>query len=170
MRLVQAASLSLSLFVLVSVAGCASAPAGGAGNAQARDAALRGVALRAAPGDTVYLIQHHIRPERREQFESFVAEVLWPAFRQVSAARPQRQDMARKIRLLSPVAPDRDGNYTYTFVLDPYVLGEEYNILDVLREVYAEEEAVRHYHTFTETWARDFTSRAFVQARDPLGG
>jgi hypothetical protein len=156
------------LLLLVTVTGCASMQ-GGAGSVQAGDATPRIVPHRAAAGDTVYLIQHHIRPERREQFETFVQDVLWPAFRQVSAARPERQDMARKVRLLSPVAADRDGTFTYTFVLDPYIRGEEYNILDLLREAYAEEEAVRHYQTFTEMWAREFTARAYVQARDPSG-
>jgi hypothetical protein len=158
-----------ALLLVLTTVGCAAAPTGGAGAAPTPGAAIRAMPHRAAAGDTVYLIQHHVRPERQQQFESFVSEVLWPAFRQAAAAGAARHDMARTIRLLSPVGPERDGTFTYTFVLDPWVRGESYNILDVLREVYPEEEAVRQYGTFTETWARDFTSHAFVQMRDPVG-
>jgi hypothetical protein len=63
------------------------------------------------------------------------------------------------------VAPNADGTLTFTFVLDPVVQGESYNVLDILREAYTTPgEAEQQYARFTETWARDFTARPFVQS------
>jgi hypothetical protein len=154
------------ILLALALPACASAPSAGTGTGSiaASGAALH---LQAQRGDTVYLVQHHVRPERRQQFEEFVNTVLWPAFRQVAAAQPERQRAIRGIRLLTPVRPDSDGVYTYTFILDPYVAGWAYNIYDVLREVHPAEVAQSEYARFTETWARDFTSRAFIQATDP---
>jgi hypothetical protein len=155
--------------LILSLAACASTPgAGTPGTGAPARTAGETPLLRAVGGDTVYLVHHHVRPERRLQFEDFVQEVLWPALRQSAAQGPARRGLVRSIRLLQPLAADRDGVYTYTFVLDPYVPGESYNVLDILRDVYPEDEAVRRYSSFTETWARDFTTHGFVQARQPV--
>jgi hypothetical protein len=160
-RLVRALPVLLTL----ALPACASAPAAAPGTG---GVATPGVTPdpRAQRGDTVYVVQHYVRPERRQQFEEFVSSVLWPAFRQVAASRPEHQRAIAGIRLLTPVQPDGDGVYTYTFILDPYVAGWAYNIYDVLREVHPAEVAQTQYGRFTEMWARDFTSRAFIQATD----
>jgi hypothetical protein len=165
MNLIRTSPVTLILFL----AACASTPgAGPPGTATPARVAAETPLLRAVGGDTVYLVHHHVRPERRVQFEAFVQEILWPALRQSAAGRPAGREIERSIRLLQPLTADRDGVYTYTFVLDPYVPGESYTILDILRAVYPEVEAVRQYSSFTETWARDFTTHAFVQARQSV--
>ena len=116
-------------------------------------------------GDTVYVIRHYVRPERRSQFEDFVQTVLWQAFRQSAAAQPAKREAFRGVRLLKPLQPEEDGVLTYAFLLDPYVAGESYNVLELLQKAYPDEEARRQYSRFTETWARDFTTHAFVQSR-----
>jgi hypothetical protein len=148
-----AASTLLGLAVVVSLAACGgqqAAPATGPGGPAAASP------LRAQAGDTVYLVDHYVRPDQREQFEGFVEQVLWPALR----GRVQQQT-----RMLKSTVPNEEGSFTYTFVLDPVVQGERYNILDFLRAAYPEDEAVQHYVRFTDTWAREFTTRLFVQSR-----
>jgi hypothetical protein len=153
---------ALGAAVLLSVVACASAPGPDRQPSPQSQIPGAGAAGVASAGDIVYLIEHHVQPERREQFELFVQDVLWPAFqRSASAAgRP-----VPRIRLLIPEAATDDGSYPYTFVLDPIVAGEPYNVLDVLREAYGAEEALRHYGLYTATWADDFTARRFVQSR-----
>ena len=153
---------ALGAAVLLSVVACASGPGPDPQPSPQSQTPRPGAAAVATAGDVVYLIEHHVQPERRVQFELFVQDVLWPAFqRSASAAgRP-----APRIRLLIPEAASDDGSFPYTFVLDPIVAGESYNVLDVLREAYGAEEAQRHYGLFTATWADDFTSRRFVQSR-----
>jgi hypothetical protein len=125
----------------------------------------RSALVRAQPGDTVYVIEHDVLAARVPQFEQFVDSVLRPAWQRTAATDPGRLRILRQTRILRPVAPNDDGNYTYTFLLDPVVAGQAYNVLELLREVYPEEEAKQRYARFTETWARDFRSRAFVQGR-----
>jgi hypothetical protein len=147
--------------VLLSAVACASAPGPDLQPTPPNPAPGIGPAVAGA-GDVIYLIEHRVRPERREQFELFVQDVLWPAFQRsaTAAGRP-----APRIRLLIPESASEDGSYPYTFVLDPIAAGEPYNVLDVLREAYGAEEAMRHYGLYTATWADDFISRRFVQSR-----
>jgi hypothetical protein len=146
-----AASTLLGLAVGVSLSAC-----GGQQAAPAPGPTAAASQLRAQPGDTVYLVDHYVRPDQREHFEEFVEQVLWPALR----GRVQQQT-----RMLKSLVPNEEGSFTYTFVLDPVVQGERYDILDFLRATYPEEEAVQHYVRFTDTWAREFTTRLFVQSR-----
>jgi hypothetical protein len=162
MRMTRPAGLVAA--TLLFCAACASAPSGAAPPQMGtpRDAAAD---IRAQAGDTVYLVEHQVRPERRQQFEDFVHEVLWPAIQSTAAAEPARGFALQRVRLLLPITPDENGSYTYTFVLDPVVAGESYNVLDLLRARYGEAEGTRHYGMFTETWAGDFTTRRFIQSR-----
>jgi hypothetical protein len=123
------------------------------------------VAARAQAGDTIYVVELFVRPERRRHFEDFVQEVLWPAFQHIegSTGRP----LLTHTRMLVPLHENADTSYTYTFLLDPVVAGEPYDLLALLRARYGDEEAVRQYERFTETWKRDFTARPFVQSVKP---
>lgn len=144
---------STGMVALLSIVACA--------GQQASPAAAGGPDARAAQmcaqeGDTVYLVDHYVRPDQRVQFEEFVEQILWPALR----GKVQHQT-----RLLKSEVPNEEGSFTYTFLLDPVVQGERYNVLEFLRAAYSEEEALQHYVRFTETWAREFTTRLFVQTR-----
>ena len=146
--------------VVLALAGCA-APQGGAGGGPT--AATGGPPVRAQPGDTVYFVELHVRGDRTPQFEQFVEQVLWPAFERAGGTNAASRPLARQTRMLRPIASNADGSYTYTFVLDPPVPGERYDILEILRGAYPTE-AEQQYSRFTETWQRDFTVRSFVQA------
>ena len=146
--------------LLLALGACASGPSTPGRATPSGAWSARG---RAQPGDTVYLVEHYVRADRRQQFEEFVTRVLWPAFQRTAANNRARARVLQQTRLLRPITANDDGTYTYTFVLDPVVSGESYSVLDLLREVYSDEEARQHYVRFTETWARDFTARSFVQ-------
>jgi hypothetical protein len=152
-----ASMFSIGIISLVSVVGCAGQqPA--VGTAGAGGPGAYGSGWRAQAGDTVYFVDHHVRPDQRGEFEEFVDQILWPAL--------ERQERVRvQTRLLKSEVPDENGFFTYTFVLDPVVPGERYNVLDFLRATYPAEEAFQHYVRFTEMWGREFTTRRFVQTR-----
>lgn len=152
----------LGAALLFAGLGCASASGADPQPAAPTPVPGAGPAAGAAAGETVYLIEHRVRPERRDQFEQFVHDVLMPAFQQnaTEAGRP-----VQRVRLLVPQTISDDGSFTYTFLLDPAVPGDSYNVLDVLRAAHGDEEALRHYGLFTATWADDFTTRQFIQAR-----
>jgi hypothetical protein len=149
---------------LLTLGACATMQAG-SGTAGPAGPEQPPLPTRAQAGDTVYLIEHYVRADQQRQFEDFVQLVLWPALEATASANQTRAQILRQTRLLRPVHPEEDGSLTYTFVLDPVVVGESYNVLELLRESYAEEMALQHYARFTATWAREFTSRPFVQSR-----
>lgn len=151
---------------LLLCAACASAPAGGPPQPEVGPAPVAATTVaRAQAGDTIYLVEHRVRPERRQQFEAFVHEVLWPAMQSPAPAGSASSFDPRQVRLLVPAAPEEDGSFAYTFVIDPAAAGESYNVLELLRARLGEDEALRQYGMFTETWAGDFTTRLFIQSR-----
>jgi hypothetical protein len=123
--------------------------------------------VRAAAGDTVYLIEHVVRPDRREQFERFLTTSYWPAVRFVARTDSGAARVLRQTRVLYPARPNEDGTFTYVFLTDPVVRGETYNILELLRRVHTPQETERRYRELTESWARPFSSRPFVQPPYP---
>jgi hypothetical protein len=159
----RVARLALALAAAVVATAC-----GGARNARGTPApAPASPVVRAAPGDTVYLIQHYVRADRRQQFERFLTNSYWPAVQQVAASDSNMARVLRQTRVLYPARPNDDGTLTYVFVIDPVVRGESYNILELLRRVYTPQETERRYRELTESWARPFIGWPFVQPPYP---
>jgi hypothetical protein len=154
-----------ALLLAGAVSACASTPSSGPSSASG--GASADAAVRAQANDTIYIIEHYVRAERRQQFEDFVDSVLWPAFQRAATQSPGSRQAVRSIRMLGTLGTDEDGSHVYVFMLDPAITGESYNVLDMLRAAHGDEEAVRLYSRFTETWAREFTARAYVQRRNP---
>jgi len=157
---------ALALLALAPAAAAACAPSTGPSP----------FAARAAAGDTVSLVQYYVRPDGRERFEQFVRESYWPAVQRVAQTDPARVRGFMQTRIVYPVRANPDGTFTYIFLLDPMVSGENYRILELLQSVYPQDEAQQRYGQWAETWARPFTSQVFVQsgpsdgAARPAGG
>src|SRR5688500_559615 len=64
----------------------------------------------AKPGDSVWVIINHIKPDKRQQFEKFVHEVFWPM---ASKLNDSVRLTFMQTRVLSPTAPEQDGTYSY---------------------------------------------------------
>ena len=125
------------------------------------------VPIRAAPGDTIYVVEHVVRADRRGQFERFLQNTYWPVVRQVARFDTTVARVLRQTRVIYPVRANDDGTFSYLFLMDPVVHGETYNIRALLRRVYGDIDAERRYRELTESWARPFESRAYVQPRFP---
>jgi hypothetical protein len=124
---------------------------------------------RAAAGDTVSLVQYHVRPDGRARFEQFVQESYWPAVRQVARTNPGQVRGFLQTRIIYPVRADQDGTWTYVFLLDPVVSGDSYSMRELLQQVYPDD-ADQRYQTWAQTWARPFTSQVFVQSNPSATG
>jgi hypothetical protein len=125
---------------------------------------------RAAVGDTIYVVEHTVRADRRAQFERFLQDTYWPAVRQVARFDTTVARVLRQTRVVYPLRANDDGTFSYLFLMDPVVPGETYNIRALLRRVYGDMDAERRYRELTDSWARPstpFQSRAFVQPRYP---
>ncbi|AKD03673.1 hypothetical protein POKO110462_02440 [Pontibacter korlensis] len=119
-----------------------------------------------ASGDTVWVVVNHVKPDIREQFERFVYETFWPASKKLNS---NAQRAFNHTRVLNPVGPEEDGTYTYVFLMDPVISGEDYHIDSLLRKMYSEQEANAYYKQFEETLARGGEVYVVVQSQ-LLGG
>lgn len=121
---------------------------------------------RAAPGDTLYVIEYFIRPDRGAQFERFLTETYWPAMRRVALTDTNTRRALQQTRVIYPTRPD-EGTLRYMFLMDPVVRGALYDVYELLVRVYSPQEAERQYRQFRELWARDFARRVYVQPLYP---
>ncbi len=111
-------------------------------------------------GDTVWVIINHIKPDKRQQFEKFITEILWPASKSLSS---QDQLIFSQTRVLTPVQPEADGTYSYIFIMDPLVSVGDYSIRHLLGSAYDQQKAIEYEATFFETAARHQTWYQVIQ-------
>lgn len=152
-----------------AVLGACLAACGGGSNSRG-NAPTPIVAQRAQVGDTLYVVEYTVVADRRDQFERFFNNAYFPAMRQVAKSDTSVQRVLRQSRLLAPARANEDGTLSYLLVLDPVVRGEAYNISALLRRVYPAPESDRLYRQLTESWARPFVARPYVQPAYPDAG
>ena len=97
--------------------------------------------IRAHEGQDMWVILNHVRADKKEAFEHFLHATLMPA---VAHVEPE---VYNKVRVLHPTMPNKDGSYTYVFLMDPLVLEGEYNVENILFEFYKPDLA-REYMKF----------------------
>ena len=156
------------LLPAAALLGAALAACGGGGKSSNAPTPI--AAGRAQPGDTLYVVEYTVAAPRREVFERFFNDAYFPAMRQVAKSDTTVRRVLRQSRLISPVRPNEDGTLSYLLILDPVVHGEAYNISALLRRVYSPAESDRLYRQLTESWARPFVARPYVQPAYPDAG
>jgi hypothetical protein len=160
---------SRSRLPLAFLLGAALAACGGGGG-KSNNAPTPIAARRAQPGDTIYVIEYTVVAPRREVFERFFADSYFPALRRVGSTDTTVARVLRQSRLLAPTRANEDGTLSYLLILDPVVHGASYNISELLRRVYSPAESDRLYRQLTESWARPFVARPYVQPAYPDAG
>lgn len=126
--------------------------------------AARSEVGRAARGDTVWVILNHIRPEKRAQFERFLHEIFWPGGQRVGQADPVVARTFAQTRILHPTGANKDGTYTYAFLMDPVLGNADYTILNLLKKAYPAAEAERYYREMFLEARAGGSSHRFVQS------
>ncbi len=109
---------------------------------------LTGANIRAAKGDTVWVILNHIKPDRCEIFEKFIHDIFWAKSVDLE---PADQQTFKQTRVLYPTQMNKDSTYTYVFLMDPVIPQGDYSILNFLKKMYGEDEAKEYYKMFTES-------------------
>ena len=100
--------------------------------------------IRAREGQDVWVILNHVRAEKREVFEHFMHEILMPALAHI------HPETYNKTRILHPTIPNKDGTYTYIFLMDPVVPDGVYSISGILYQFYRPELADQYMKTWKE--------------------
>ncbi len=114
--------------------------------------------IRAHQGEDMWVLLNHIRAEKREGFEHFLHTILMPA---VAHTHPETYN---KIRVLHPSLPNKDGTYTYIFLMDPVVTDGVYNIGDILHDFYRHEMAEEYMKLWAEALASPQVEYDMIQS------
>ncbi|MGE5351357.1 MAG: hypothetical protein ACM3MI_05920 [Clostridiales bacterium] len=118
-------------------------------------------ATRAKENETVWVLLNHIKPDKRQQFEKFIHEIFWPASRRLSKADQQLFDQTR---VLHPTEKEKDGTYTYVFIMDPVVKGGDYSIEKLLVKEYGKEKGDEFIKMFNDCLASEQTGWVLTQS------
>ena len=124
---------------------------------------LSGSLIRAAEGDTVWVLLNHIKADEREQFEKFVHEILWPVALKLDVID---QKVAKQTRVLHPIEMNKDSTYTYVFLMDPAIPNANYQVMYYLKKGYGEEKAKEYSKMFEECYARPQVGYMLIQSQD----
>jgi hypothetical protein len=79
---------------------------------------------------------NRIKPDKCQQFEKLIHEVLWS---KAGELPPDEQQVAAHTRVLHPVEMDKDSAYVYVFLMDPVITGADYRFQYYLTKLYGEE-------------------------------
>ena len=88
----------------------------------------------ASLNDTVWVIWNHVKADKVSQFEDFIFNHLEPA------AAEYYPQMRSTIRMLKPVKQNKDGTYTYIYMMDP-AIRTNYDMMLPLTAKYGEQDA-----------------------------
>lgn len=99
---------------------------------------------KASTNDTVLIVHNFVKPDKTTQFEDFYINRLAVAGAEFSPKVKQT------VRVQKPLRPNKDGTFTYTFIMDPYHESFNYDILYTLKAKYPEEEANRIMQTYID--------------------
>ncbi len=113
--------------------------------------------LRAVDGEKIWVLVNHVKPDRRQEFERFMHEII----KQIAVR--SEPHVLNRTRILHPTEPNEDGTYTYIFLADPFVPDGEYNIEKLLSLAYSPEEADELSKLFYESLASDQVGYEVIQ-------
>ena len=120
------------------------------------------VKQRAAEGDTVWVLLNHIKYDKRQDFEKFTDEIFWPKAATLDAAD---QRAFNQTRVLYPTEMNDDSTYTYVFIMDPVIPGEDYSISKFLTKMYGAEKAEEYLKSFEDWYASPQIRYVLVQTK-----
>ena len=113
---------------------------------------------RAAPGEKVVMFINHVKADKCKEFEHLRSDIIKPV---VDKSHPETSP---RVRFLRPMEQNEDGTYTYVFLADPYLEAAEYNLLEILRPEYGEEQARKYLVDFRNCLASPQVRYALTQS------
>jgi hypothetical protein len=148
----------------LAIAGCERA----GGETQQQEIGLAAAPVRAVQGDTMWVLLNDVKPDKREQFEHFVEQVLIPAVENLAATDEQQMTLLQQTRTLYPTEANEDGTYTYVWLMDPLVSGADYSFQGLFSRVYTAEETAQYIAMFYDALERPQYGYVVVQQRPQL--
>ena len=112
--------------------------------------------LKAAQGDTVWIILNHVKEDKRDQFEKF-SNIMFNAFEKaLNAGKLSEREIKslENIRFLKPFKQNKDSSFTYIFLADPRFMNVKGSASYYLKKIYTEEETKKYAKMFTDCFAK----------------
>ena len=77
--------------------------------------------------DTVWVVVHHVAPDKRQVYEDWMTNVWYPTAQEVGEKDADFREALLARRRLTPTRAERDGTWTYVFLYDrpPVLKGVE---------------------------------------------
>jgi uncharacterized protein (TIGR02246 family) len=110
---------------------------------------LPGARAMAQKDQPVAVALYKVKKGQAQAFEDFARNVLMPA---TDRSTPEKDQIMRAVRLLSPANPEKDGTTRYMWVFDPYAEGGHYDIEAILVAKHGKEkgkELMKQFSTLT---------------------
>lgn len=101
--------------------------------------------MMAKPGEEVTVWGYPVKADKRKQYEHFVHDIFWPGAAKLSASG---QRVFKQTRVMHPIKANADGSYTYLFIMDPYIKGEDYDIESLVKKMYGPKQGAAYYKLF----------------------
>lgn len=101
----------------------------------------------AKPGENVWVFVNSVKADKRPQFEQFLHEIFWPGAEKLSG---DDKKVFSQTRILHPTKAEADGTYSYLFVMDPVVIGGDYDITSLLTKMFGEAKALEYQKMFDD--------------------
>lgn len=98
--------------------------------------------IQASINDTVWIIKKYVYADKVEQFEEFHTKYLGPAGLEYD------QRLSKTVRRLKPVEKNKDGTFTYTYIMDPVLSSFKYDIEEMLSAKFGEEKAKEYMEIY----------------------
>ena len=99
---------------------------------------------RALTNDTVMIVMNDIKADKVAQFEDFYLNNLAPAGTEYNA------QMKNTVRVLRPAGQNKDGTFTYIYLIDPAMSNVSYDMSFPLTAKYGEEKALEYMKTYVD--------------------
>ena len=152
--MIRSALISTMLIALIIISGCG----------EPKEQAMQ----RAAPGDTMWVILNHVKPDKRQQFERFVEEIVKPAAEELAKSDSVWVAIMKQTRTLYPTEPNEDSTYTYIWLMDPLVSGADYGLRGLISRIYSQGKTEEHMNLFEDALDRPQEGYVVIQKREQL--
>ena len=113
---------------------------------------------RAAQGQPVLVCVSTIKADKREEFRRYLEEVKGPAVRAIKPA------VHSSVRLLEPSQPNADGTWTFVWLMDPMIEGEDYEEAPIYEAFYGPEQVAQRLRGWDECHATEQVCYELVQS------
>jgi ketosteroid isomerase-like protein len=99
---------------------------------------------RASLNDTVMVVWNTVKADKVSQFEEFNANYLQPAAMEFNG------QVFKTARMLRPIEPNKDGTFTYFYIMDPAISLNAYEMAPPLKAKFGDEKAAEYLKMYSD--------------------